>query len=102
MVGLKILQMMSMSDAKIFRMRALEAIKELFPECKEEDLYFQQSTFTYIMEYAPQYPEASSEDFVLIQNHMTGEITFCRNLDSGVPYVKKYDSWEDLVNQLGD
>lgn len=72
---------------------------QIYNNIKESDLYFSQTTLGYCMEYKPNYPYKSNEDFIVEQD-LNGSISVYGNMDAMVPTIEKYENIIDFEKRL--
>lgn len=89
------------TNAKEFRECVKAKLTQTNPSIKEEDLYFSQTTMTYILDYKPKYPEKSNGDFTVYQDVISGKISLHGNFDALIPTIIKFDSLTDFKNRYG-
>lgn len=89
-----------MTSVKEFKKRVIEKLLNTNNEIKEEDLYFDQSVYSYTIEYKPNYPYVSNGDFMISQKIFNGEISIYGNYNATIPTItirhfKNLDDFEE-------
>ena len=85
--------------AKEFKERVIAKLKQIDANIKDDDLYFNQTTRSYYIDYKPKYPNNSDADFMVGQD-LEGYISIHGNLYSSVPTIRRFVDINDFEENL--